>query len=174
MLTHPHTLLPNSHGQCQSFLPRVRTKRYLEKVKTPVRPWLLPAALLLLAALATWDLVAAEAPAAVKKRQARMEKLYDAMNDSLTRFKKPNLANGKKQFLDNCFACHGEDGRRVDFDRTPTAVRYLGTTANNDIELFWAMVNFGDNTRGMGSFEEEIPLQDLLDIAAYVRTLPVK
>ncbi len=125
-------------------------------------------------ALLAWDLTVAGNPKSdVKKRNERMEKLYAAMDDSLTRFLKPNLVNGKQQFLDNCFACHGQDGRRVDFDRGP-GERYLGTTANRDIEVFWAMVNFGDAQRGMGAFEDEIPLPDLLDIAAYVRTLPVK
>ena len=112
-------------------------------------------------------------PTELKKRQARMEALYQAMDDSLTQFKNPDLANGEKQFMDNCFACHGNDGKRVDFDRGP-GVRFMGTTANEDIELFWAMANFGDESRGMGAFEEEIPLKDLLDIAAFVRTLPVK
>jgi len=123
--------------------------------------------------LAVIELVAADAPATVRKRQARMERLYAAMDDSLEAFRKPDLANGKKQYLDNCFACHGDDGRRVDFDRGP-GLRYLGTTARDDIELFWAMVNFGDDSRGMGAFEDEIELKDLLDIAAYVRTLPAR
>lgn len=130
-------------------------------------PW----AALLLAAFLALDVLALDPPATVQKRTARMEKLYAAMDDSLARFLKPDLVNGKKQFLDNCFACHGADGRRVNFN--PGGVpRYLGTTAKNDIEVFWAMVNFGDPDRGMEPFQDEIPLQDLLDIAAFARTLP--
>lgn len=126
--------------------------------------------LLTLGALLAFDVAAVDSSAVVRKRQQRMDALYTAMDDSLKRFLKPNLANGKKAFRETCFACHGADGRRVNFD--PRGVRYLGTTAQDDIEVFWAMINFGDPVRGMESYQEEIPLRDLLDIAAYARTLP--
>lgn len=81
---------------------------------------------------------------------------------------------GRSLFLKNCKACHGDDGRRVDFSEDHRDPRYIGTRAVYDVRTFWYMMNFGDSVRGMLPYYDEIELRDMIDIAGFAQTLPTK
>lgn len=84
-----------------------------------------------------------------------------------------NTARGEQLFLQNCRACHGTDGRRLNFahDYRKSPI-YLGDRARNDMPTFWYFVNFGDDGRDMAAYIDELTLDELIDIAGYVQTLP--
>ena len=37
---------------------------------------------------------------------------------------------------------------------------------------FWHQMNFGDEERNMQAYYDEIPLDEMIDIAGYAQTLP--
>lgn len=83
-----------------------------------------------------------------------------------------NLARGEKLFMRNCRPCHGDDGRRMNLSGDMWHPRYIGTTAHDEAPTFWYMMNFGDSARGMLPYYEEIPLDEMVDIAGFAQTLP--
>lgn len=82
-----------------------------------------------------------------------------------------NIARGAKLFYQNCRPCHGEDGRRVDFNPGGRP-EYIGIRAREDAPTFWYQMNFGDEERNMEAYIDEIPLDDMRDIIGYAQTLP--
>lgn len=87
------------------------------------------------------------------------------------KIKNADLKNGAKQFYQNCRPCHGDDGRRTNFN--PGGIpEYIGIRARNDMPTFWYQMNFGDEERGMEAYINEIDLDDMRDIAGYAQTLP--
>lgn len=83
-----------------------------------------------------------------------------------------DLVRGEKLFMRNCRPCHGDDGRRMNLSGDMRRPRYIGTTAHDDAPTFWFMMNFGDSVRGMLPYIEEIPLDEMVDIAGFAQTLP--
>ncbi|MCQ2054731.1 MAG: cytochrome c [Fibrobacter sp.] len=82
-----------------------------------------------------------------------------------------NLERGAKLFYQNCRPCHGEDGRRIDFNPMGNP-EYIGTRARLDLPTFWHQMNFGDEERNMEAYIDEISIDEMRDIAAYAQTLP--
>ena len=105
------------------------------------------------------------------REDARMAYLVYNLLDENKKIKGANLKRGAELFYMNCRACHGDDGRRVNFTpmKSPT---YLGTTALNDMPTFWYLMNFGDGGRGMLAYIDEISLEEMIDIAGFAQTLP--
>ncbi|HPW93605.1 MAG TPA: cytochrome c [Fibrobacteraceae bacterium] len=106
------------------------------------------------------------------REDARMAYLIYNLLDENKRIKGANLKRGAELFYMNCRACHGDDGRRVNFTPNKKTATYLGTTARNEMPTFWYLMNFGDGGRGMLPYIDEIPLEDMIDIAGFAQTLP--
>lgn len=87
------------------------------------------------------------------------------------KIKGANLERGAKLFYQNCRPCHGEDGRRTNFN-PGGAPEYIGIRARNDMPTFWYQMNFGDDGRNMEAYIDEIELDDMRDIAGFAQTLP--
>lgn len=103
---------------------------------------------------------------------ARMAYLVYKLLDDQDRIKGANLERGATLFYQNCRPCHGEDGRRLNFTPYERMATYIGGRAREDIRTFWHQMNFGDDVRGMSPYIDEIPLEDMVDIAGYAQTLP--
>lgn len=106
------------------------------------------------------------------REDARMAYLIYNLLDENKKIKGANLERGAELFYMNCRACHGDDGRRVNFTPTKPRPTYLGSTARNEMPTFWFLMNFGDGGRGMLAYIDEIPLEDMIDIAGFAQTLP--
>jgi len=107
------------------------------------------------------------------REDARMALLVYKLLDPDGKMKGANLQRGKKLFNQNCKACHGEEGHRLNFahDYRKSPI-FLGDRARNDMPTFWFNVNFGDDDRNMSPFIDELELDELIDIAGYAQTLP--
>lgn len=88
------------------------------------------------------------------------------------KIKGANLERGSKLFYQNCRPCHGEDGRRVNVTPTEARPTYIGERARYDMPTFWYQMNFGDDARNMEAYFDEIPLDEMVDIAGFAQTLP--
>jgi cytochrome c553 len=106
------------------------------------------------------------------REDARMAYLVYHLLDENGKIKGADKEHGRNLFLKNCKACHGDDGRRVNFSRDSRNPAYIGTRAARDIPTFWYMMNFGDESRGMLPYIDEIELNDMIDIAGFAQTLP--
>ena len=102
---------------------------------------------------------------------ARMAYLvYKLLNKDGT-IKGADIKRGEKLFFQNCRPCHGEDGRRVDFN--PGGMpEYIGIRARKDAPTFWYQMNFGDEDRNMEPYIDEIEIDEMRDIIGYAQTLP--
>lgn len=100
----------------------------------------------------------------------RMAYLIYKLLDSDGKIKGANMENGAKLFFQNCRPCHGEDGRRINFNPAG-APEYIGKVAREEMPSFWAQMNFGDEIRGMEAYYDEFTLDELRDIAGYAQTL---
>ncbi len=85
-----------------------------------------------------------------------------------------DTVRGEKLFMRNCRPCHGDDGRRMNLSHDMSNPRYIGSTAHDELPTFWFMMNFGDADRGMLPYYDEIPLDEMVDIAGFAQTLPLK
>ena len=91
--------------------------------------------------------------------------------DKNGKIKGAKLKRGAKLFYQNCRPCHGEDGRRIDFEPAGNGA-YIGDRARNDMPTFWYQMNFGDDARNMEAYYDELKLDEMRDIAGYAQTLP--
>ena len=123
------------------------------------------------------DAAAKEAPEpgspgdTLTREDARMAYLVYKLLDKNGKIKGANLKRGAKLFYQNCRPCHGEDGRRVNFNPTGKPI-YMGQRAREDMPTFWYQMNFGDEDRSMEAYYDEITLDEMKDIAGYAQTLP--
>jgi mono/diheme cytochrome c family protein len=91
--------------------------------------------------------------------------------------KKPKSADavkGKQFFESNCAACHGVDGKMLNFgdEKEP---EYVGTLALDNPWEFLHKVRFGNPGAPMPSgVEQKWSIQEMLDTLAYSQTLPGK
>lgn len=107
------------------------------------------------------------------REDARMALLVYKLLGPDGKIKGANLKRGEKLFYQNCRACHGTDGHRLNFEsdykKDPI---YIGDRARNDMPTFWYQVNFGDEDRNMEAYIDELSLDELIDIAGFAQTLP--
>lgn len=107
------------------------------------------------------------------REDARMALLIYKLLTPDGKLKGANIERGKKLFQQNCKACHGENGHRLNFAhdyRKPPI--YIGERAREDLPTFWYQVNFGDDDRNMEAYIDEFSIEELVDIAGYAQTLP--
>ena len=101
------------------------------------------------------------------REDKRMAYLVYKLLDKKGKIKGANIKRGAKLFYQNCRPCHGEDGRRIDFNPTGQPA-FIGNRAREDMPTFWYQMNFGDEDRKMEAYYDEI----MKDIAGYAQTLP--
>src|SRR3989304_3932625 len=83
-------------------------------------------------------------------------------------------AKGQTTFDGQCAACHGEDGKKINFGSADEA-EYVGTIAADNPWEFFHKVRFGQPGSPMPSaLELGWPLEDVADVTAYAQTLPGK
>jgi len=105
------------------------------------------------------------------REDARMAYLVYKLLDKNGKIKGANLKRGAKLFYQNCRPCHGEDGRRLNFEPMGRGA-FIGQRARDDMPTFWYQMNFGDDERGMEPYIDELTLEEMTDIAGYAQTLP--
>ena len=106
------------------------------------------------------------------REDKRMAYLVYKLLDKDGKIKGANLERGEKLFYQNCRGCHNLDGRRVNFTPMEAKPTYLGQRAREDMPTFWYQMNFGDEDRKMEAYIDEIPVDEMRDIAAFAQTLP--
>lgn len=105
------------------------------------------------------------------REDARMAYLVYKLLDKNGKITGADLKRGEKLFYQNCRPCHGEDGRRINVG-SYSAPAYIGSRARYEMPTFWYQMNFGDEERNMEAYIDEIPLDEMRDIAGYAQTLP--
>ena len=105
------------------------------------------------------------------REDKRMAYLVYKLLDKKGKIKGANLKRGAKLFYQNCRPCHGEDGMRVNVNPSGRPI-YIGQRAREDMPTFWYQMNFGDEDRKMEAYIDEIPVDEMRDIAAFAQTLP--
>ncbi|MEK7353018.1 MAG: c-type cytochrome [Chloroflexota bacterium] len=88
--------------------------------------------------------------------------------------KSADAAKGKQLFESVCAACHGTDGKTLNFG-SAEAPEYVGTHALDNPWEFIHKVQFGQPGAGMPSgVEQQRSVQDAVNILAHAQTLPAK
>lgn len=108
------------------------------------------------------------------REDKRMAYLVYHLLDSNGMIKGADMERGEALFMRNCMPCHGDDGRRMNVSQDMRRPAYIGTRAKYDMPTFWHQMNFGDSTRGMLPYYDEIELRDMIDLAGFAQTLPTK
>ena len=85
-----------------------------------------------------------------------------------------DAANGETLYASNCQACHAEDGKALDFD-DGDGVEFVGTVAaDNPWEVLNKIQNGQPGEAMTAGRHMDWTFQDLLDILAYIQTLPIE
>jgi thiosulfate dehydrogenase len=91
--------------------------------------------------------------------------------------KKPKSADaskGKQLSENNCAACHGADGKMLNFGSAEKP-EYVGTIALDNPWEFLHKVRFGNPGAAMPTgVEQQWSIQDMMDMLSHAQTLPVK
>lgn len=85
-----------------------------------------------------------------------------------------NAEHGKVLFNGVCQACHGENGKMLNFG-DESAPEFVGTIAKDNPWEFWHKVSFSQpGTQMPSGLKNGWPSQDIADVLAYAQTLPSK
>jgi thiosulfate dehydrogenase len=85
-----------------------------------------------------------------------------------------DAARGKAKFDNTCAACHGTDGKKINFGDAAEP-EYVGTVAADNPWEFFHKISFGHPGAPMPSgIALGYTLEDRANLAAYVQTLPTK
>lgn len=85
-----------------------------------------------------------------------------------------NVEHGKELFDGLCQACHGEDGKTLNFG-DESAPEFVGTIASDNPWEFWHKISFGQPYTQMPSaLKSSWSFQDIADVLAYAQTLPAE
>jgi mono/diheme cytochrome c family protein/ribosomal protein L37AE/L43A len=102
----------------------------------------------------------------------QVEDMAPYINDDKTVNGDP--ANGQALYESNCLACHGDDGKALDFD-DGEGVEFVGTVAaDNPWEVLNKIMNGQPGEAMTAGLNMEWSFQDLLDILSYIQTLPIE
>jgi thiosulfate dehydrogenase len=81
---------------------------------------------------------------------------------------------GKVLYESNCKKCHAEDGKALDFDDSD-GVEFVGTVAaDNPWEVLHKILNAQPGETMTAGRYMDWTFQDILDILAYIQTLPIE
>ena len=87
---------------------------------------------------------------------------------------KGDPANGRELFEGTCVACHGVDGKKINFGSADEP-EYVGTVAADNPWEFFHKASFGQPGEPMPAGRAlGWDLQQIADILAYAQTLPTK
>lgn len=92
--------------------------------------------------------------------------------DPVNQRSRGDAAKGAPIFQTICWVCHGQDGRKINFN-TEVQPEYLGNEAtDNPLEVLHKIRNGqpGQDMVNLGAF----PLEVAVDVLAYAQTLPVR
>lgn len=85
-----------------------------------------------------------------------------------------DAARGKVKFEQTCAACHGVDGKNINFG-TEAEPEYVGTVAADNPWEFFHKASFGQPARSMpAGIGLGYTMEDRANLAAYAQTLPTK
>jgi thiosulfate dehydrogenase len=85
-----------------------------------------------------------------------------------------DAANGEELFTSICAACHGEDGRTINFHDADEP-EYVGNIANDNPWEFIHKVRVGQPGTGMTvGLDVGWSMQEVADLLAYAQSLPVE
>lgn len=85
-----------------------------------------------------------------------------------------DLTRGQARFSSVCAACHGSDGKQLNFG-TPLEPEYVGTVAVENPWEFLHKVRFGQPGAAMPSaIDAGWSVQDVVDVLGYAQTLPTE
>ena len=88
--------------------------------------------------------------------------------------KSADAAKGKQLYDSRCGACHGADGKMLNFG-SAAAPEYVGTLALDNPWEFLHKVRFGNPAAAMPTgVEQQWSIQDMIDMLSHTQTLPVK
>ncbi|MGB3713274.1 MAG: c-type cytochrome [Candidatus Promineifilaceae bacterium] len=83
-------------------------------------------------------------------------------------------AHGRELFERTCAACHGVDGKKINFS-TPDDPEYVGTLAGGNPWEFFHKASFGQPGAPMPTGKAlGWSIEDITDLAAYAQTLPTE
>ena len=83
-------------------------------------------------------------------------------------------ANGRELFAGTCSACHGTDGKKINFHDADDP-EYIGTVAAGNPWEFFHKASFGQPAAPMPMGQAMgWTLEEIADIIAYAQTLPVE
>ncbi len=92
--------------------------------------------------------------------------------DSATKRARGDAARGERFYQNICAACHGFDGKAINFHGADDP-EYIGTVANENPWETIHKIRNGQPGAPMPALRV-LPIQTLVDILAYTQTLPVK
>lgn len=105
----------------------------------------------------------------VSKGQIDMDKYINRK----TGLAKGNAGRGGRYFVTICARCHGKDGRKINFHATAKDPEYIGTVGKHNPWEALHKIRFGQPATQMPAMLA-LPIQDQIDILAYMQTLPEK
>ncbi len=83
-----------------------------------------------------------------------------------------NMTHGEELYTDTCVACHGADGKQLNFG-SETEPEYLGALANGNPWETLHKIRFGHPGTAMPSgVANGWSTQDAVDVLGYAQTLP--
>ncbi len=115
--------------------------------------------------------------------EAALENLVDFLKEGIINdveyidyaTKKPigaDVAHGEELFANTCVACHGTDGKQINF-HDPADPEYVGTVASGNPWEALHKIRFCQPGTSMPSaIVNDWSIQDILDVLGYAQTLP--
>ncbi len=96
------------------------------------------------------------------------------IDDASKKPKAADVARGQSRFSSVCAACHGSDGKQINFG-TQAEREYVGTVAVDNPWEFLHKVRFGQPGTAMPSaIQSGWSVQDVVDVLGYAQTLPTE
>lgn len=121
----------------------------------------------------TADLIPADAMERLALFVTRGQHDTDFYIDDATKKVRGDAARGERYYQNICAACHGFDGRALDFSGDPDEPEYIGTVASENPWETLHKIRNGQPGQPMPALRV-LPMDDIVDILAYSQTLPAR